>query len=767
MAYNPQAPADDRPMMQGEDEGFSLADLVENLLHFWWVFVAVLLTCIALATAYAVIAPPIYQSDVLIEVEPQKGSALGALTDVEGVLTSGRSGVAGEIEILRSRAVVGRAIEVSGADLEIRVLGRLPLIGEFLARRTKPGPDGLVPPLFPGPDFAWGGEELMFDEFAVPRELRGAEFTLVAGSGAQWSLLDESGVEILRGKVGERREAFKGAVRVRATLLRAAPGTRFSVKRHAVTAEVRDVVLALSAREASRQSNVIRATLEDADPKRAADLLNAIADAYVERNVGRRSEEAQKSLAFLREQLPQLKEQLEASERRLNQFRNAQQILDVTAEIRTLLERTVAIETQRAELELKRQELSLRYEAAHPALRAVDSQLFALRGEAERTTRDVRGLPSREQEFLQLSRDVQVNTQLYVGLLNNAQQLEIARAGTIGNVAIVDRAVPAAGPKRPNKQLTVALGGLSGLLLGLLAAQLLAALAGVVRDPKKLERTTGLQTLAIIPRSPEQQGRESIAGEHFLVAERHGLSPTAESLRSLRTAVLFSLSETPQGKTVLVTSATPAQGKSFISANLAYLLASGGRKVLLLDADIRRRSVGEYMSIPADALGLTDILRGTASEEQCALPQVNPNLWVLPAGSPVRNPGDLFTRPELNRLLAWAAASYDYVVIDSAPLLLVSDAGELAKYADQTLFVVRQNDATMTDVLEALKALRRAGGADPALLFNGYEPSSLRYGSRYGYAYRSGYGYGYGKRKGYGSAYSGVDPDPEMGGPRR
>jgi tyrosine-protein kinase Etk/Wzc len=757
MAYNPQAPADDRPLVQGDDEGISLEDLVDNLLHFWWVFVGVLMACVALATAYAIIAPPVYQSDVLIEVEPQKGSALGALTDVEGLLAGGgRSGVSGEIEILRSRAVVGRAIEESGAELEIKVLGRLPVFGEFLARRGKAGPDGLVPPLFPGPDFAWGGEELIFEEFSLPDELRGAEFTLVAGARGLWSLLDESDVEILRGKVGERREAFKGAVRVRISSLRARTGTRFIVKRNSLGAEVREVVRALAAREASRQSNVIRATLEDADPRRAAHLLNAIADAYVERNVGRRSEEAQKSLAFLREQLPKLKEQLEASERRLNEFRNAQQILDVTAEIRSLLERTVAIETQRAELELKRQELALRYEAAHPSLRAVDSQLFALRGEAERTTRDVRGLPSREQEFLQLARDVQVNTQLYVGLLNNAQQLEIARAGTIGNVAIVDRAVAAARPLKPNKQLTVALGGGAGIVLGFLLVQVLAAIAGVVRNPSRLEKTTGLPIFAIIPRSPEQSEKDTGAGEHFLVSEKFGLSPTAESLRSLRTAVLFALSDKTSGKIVLVTSATPAQGKSFVSSNLAYLLASGGRKVLVIDADIRRRALREYLAMPDTAAGLTDILRGEASPEDCVLPEVHPNLWILPPGAKVRNPGELFTRPELGRLFDWAAASYDFIVVDSAPLLLVSDAGEIAKYADQALFVVRQGESTIADVVETLGSLRRSGCPSPAIVFNSYTPSTLRYGYRYGYGYSYGskrrYGYGNGRYgQGYGS----------------
>jgi tyrosine-protein kinase Etk/Wzc len=753
MAYVPSSTAIGNAPNDSPGDALSFSDLLENLLFYWWAFLLVVVLAVSVSVAYAIVSQPWYQADVLIEVEPQKGSALGALTDVEGLLQSSRSAVQGEIEILRSRAVIGSAIAAIGADTQVRVLGRLPLVGEFLARRLARDESGLVAPLLPALNVPWGGEQLTVTELTLPPEMLGKRLVVEAVSSSEWALFDSTGVEILRGRVGERREAFKGSMTLRVTQLRARPRTRFELVKQPPPTAIREVAKRLVVREATRGSNVIRASLEDRDPDRAIALCNAIAQAYLARNVGRRSEEAQKSLEFLRAQLPLLKQQLEASERRLNDFRNAQRILDVSAEIGALLERAVAIESKRAELEIKRRELALQYESAHPALRAIDAQLFAVRAEADRTTRDVRELPSREQEFLRLSRDVQVNTQLYVSLLNNAQQLEIARAGTIGNVAIIDRAIPSSGPSRPNKQRTVALGGLAGVLLGFLAAQLLAALAGVVRDPRQLESALGLEVMAIVPRSPEQHDHDPSSGDHFLVAERFGGSATAEALRSLRTAVLFSLDSGGAGgrNTILVTSATPAQGKSFVSANLAFLLASGGKRVLIIDADIRRRSLREYFPISSSARGLSDLLAGSADFDGVVIKDAHPGLSILPAGPQVRNPGDLFSKPTLERVIHEASSRYDYVVIDSAPIVLVNDAAAVAKYVAKVLFVARQNEVTRHEISEAVSLLRRAGCDSPGVVFNGFVPSKIKYGygARYGYGY--GYKYGYGAR--YGDRY--------------
>ena len=751
MAANYQKNGTDDAGLQQEQEGaFSIIDMLENLLFYWKAFVVVAVVVAAIGVMRAIVAIPFYSSDVLIQVEPQKGSSLGALREVSPLLEGGSSPVPGEIELLKSRLVLGRAIAASGSDVDIVVLDRLPVIGGWLARRSTPGPDGLVSGILPL-HFAWGGEELVLDTFNVPESLLNATFILVAGTGGRWALQDSAGKVIGQGRVGELVKAADGAIKLRVEGLRARPGDRFAVTRYDIISRVRTMTGGLMISEAGRQSNIIRATYEDTDPVRAKKLLDALADAYVERNISRRSEEAQKSLVFLREHLPQLKAQLEKSETRLNDYRNSQEILDISAETKVLLDRAVGLATQREELKLKRRELALQYEPAHPAMQAIDTQLASLDQETRAAEADIKRLPAREQQYLQLLRDVTVNNQLYVSLLNNAEQLEIAKAGTIGNVAVIDHAIQAQIPTRPKKAQMATLGGLLGLVLGFLVTQVLAFITGIVRDPKKLERATGLPALAILPQSPEQSVADATAlDQAFLVCDRSPNSPMSEALRSLRTAVMFALSETARGKVVLVTSATPAQGKSLIAANLSYLMAAGGGRVLLIDADIRRRSLGNYLPIPRDAKGLTDVLASTERVASCVLPDLYPNLSALPAGGSVRNPGVLFARPEMRDLVEWALATYDYVVIDSAPLLVVSDTSSLAKLADYTLFIVRQNETSVSEVVEALAGLRRVGGQAAAFVFNGYLPSRLRYGYSYGYGYGRGYGYGYGRRYGYG-----------------
>lgn len=734
--------------LQREEGGISIVDMIENLLYYWRWFVVVAAIVGAIGVVRAIIATPIYTSDVLIQIEPPKSASLGALRDVSPMLDASASPVPGEIEVLRSRLVVGRAIQASANDIDVGIMDRFPVVGDWLARRSVPAADGLVRGVLPF-NYAWGGEELVLGVFDVDETLLNSSFILVTRDGGHWILQDQGGAVVAEGAIGALVRSKDGAVRLRVDKLRARPGNRFAVVRYDLVSRVRALAPGLIIAEAGRGSNILRASYEDTDPVRAARLLNAIADAYVEHNIDRRSEEAQKSLLFLREHLPQLKNQLERSEKLLNEYRNSQAILDITEETKSLLGRSVAVESQREVLKLRRRELALQYEPAHPALQAVDAQLAALNDEAGSAERDIRRLPEREQRYLQLLRDVEVNNQLYVSLLNNAEQLEVARAGTIGNVAVIDRAVQAPIPTRPKKAQMAVLGGLLGLLLGVLVTQLIALATGVVRDPKKLERATGMSALAILPQSPEQSESDGAdSGAAFLVAERNPLSPMSEALRSLRTAVLFALSGSARGKVVLVASATSSQGKSLVAANLSYLLASGGRRVLVIDADIRRRSLRNYLPIARDVKGLTDVLTGGNSAASCVLPDVFPGLSVLPAGTGVRDPGGLFASQALREVVEWAAASYDNVVIDSAPLLIVSDSTELAKLVDQTLFVVRQNETSVSEVVEAIALLRRVGGDTSRLVFNGYLPSRLRYGYGYGY----GYG-GYGRRYGSGQSY--------------
>ena len=739
-----------RAVLDGGDDAavVSLADLIDNLIYYWPWFVKVALAVMVLGLAWTFLQTPIYQADALIQVEPQKGSTLGALKDVSSLLDMNTSPVPGEIEVLKSRTVRLDAMQRSGADVDVKVKGRIPIIGGWLSRVLTPGDDGLVPAYLPF-SLAYGGESLQVAQIVVPEAYLGQALTVESLGAGRYRLYAPDGRVLGEGQVGVPAAFASGRTQLTLSELRARPGNRFTVLRYEPRARIKGLGEALTITEAGRNSSIIKVAFEDRDPNRARDFLNALVDAYVARNVSHRSEEAAKSLAFLRTRLPELRRQLTAAESQLNAFRDREQILDVTEQTKALLERAVSLETARQTLELQRAELSLRYEPAHPTLKAVDAQLHALRTNLARSEADIRRLPQKEQQYVSLERDVRVDNELYVGLLNNAEQLEVARAGTVGNVSVIDRAVQPEKPARPKKALLAALFGLLGVGLGFAATQLIAFLTSVVRDPRKLEQATGLSALALVPNSPEQASSDyAQTRAAYLVSNANPNSAVVEALRSLRTAVLFSLSTQGRGKVLLVTSATPSQGKSFLAANLAALFAANsGRRVLIIDADIRKRSLREYLPIAAGSAGLTDLLTGRRALDPSVLVDLGDGLYVLPPGEGVQDPGRVLTGEGFGQVIDWAVAQFDLVVIDSAPVLAVNDTLELAKHADETLFVVRQGEVSLAEVNEALTSLRRVGVTVAGFAFNAHQPTGIRYG--YGY----GYGYKYGYRKNYAYRY--------------
>lgn len=736
-----------------DDDTISIADILENLSDHRWLFATVTVLCTLAAAGYAFLATPVYTVDALIQVEDKKGGALGALSAVAQALDVSESPVEGEIEILRSRTNVTRAVEALRLQSEAEVHNRLPIIGDWLSRRLERDADGLAIapalPLIDPSDWAWGGERIQLAEFEVPRDQLGQAHRLVIDNDHSWTLETEEGQRVLEGKPGIQSRNEAGYV-LRVGELNARPGTVFTVRRHQLLDRVEQIRSNLRVSETKRQSGIMRIEYPGSDPLAAARLVNAVADAYVQQNVQRRAAEAEKSLQFLEEQLPKLRKQVEDSEDGLNRFRNRNQTIDIPGEISALLSQSVELEKSRLETELRRGEAAGRYEPAHPIMRALREQAGSIASQQKQVNDRIKALPQIQQEYLRLARDVEVNSQLYVSLLNNAQQLRIARAGTIGNVSIVDRAVAPLKPTQPRRAMVVAVGLLGGLAAGFLLAQLLASLRGRVRDPRDLEAATGIQIAATIPVSPEQSSinRRRKLKTPFLLAQLRPTAGAVEALRTLRLNLQLALADSDGGRTILLTSAIPEQGKTFISANLAFLIASAGQRVLLIDADIRRSALGRYLPVDAKR-GLSDILREQSDPQPFVLAEVAPNLSVIPAGSAADNPGELLTETRLQGLFDWAAPRYDIVIVDAPPILPVSDAVVLGRFADVTAFVVRHKRSAQADVTDAIQQFHLTGADITGFVFNCFQPSRVRYGygARYGY-YRGKYGYGtYGGQK--------------------
>lgn len=740
------------PLIQEESNAkFSLVDIVENIYFFRWAFLLTFISILLISIIYAVLASPIYISDALVQVEDKKSGNLTGLQVSQ--LPSTASSLIGEMEIISSRTVISEAVEALNANVTLQVQNRMPIIGNFLARTLSKGPDGLVDPLWGASKWAWGGEHLKIGQINIPPEHYGKNYYLMVGEGQAWQLLDGNLEIRLSGKgVGSLAQSSVESYALSLDALKARPGTTFLIRVYSPVTRVGQINSGLTLAESKRGSTIIKLTYADTNPYRAAEILNAIVNAYVGRNISRRSEESEKSLVFLDKELPRLKIELDNKLTDLNEYKRVNKSLDITTDIKDVLEKSSKTDLLLQELDLKRKEYLTRYTSEHPIIKSIDIQISQLSKLKNQVNQKIDGLPQLQQDFITKEKNLQVQYQLYLSLLNNAQQLRVTKAGTVGNVYVVDAPIPAQTPSQPKKSFIVAGGALLGLLLGVAITQILSFLTQIIHDPKKLEQALGVNILAILPLAEDQLTQtNNDENKPYMLAIDKPTSVSVEAIRSLRTTTLFALSEKPRSKVILITSAVPSQGKSFISSNLASLLASTNKRVLLIEADVRKPSIKRYISFKKGTPGLTNYLQNGGDVNDLIMRQVYPNLDFLASGPPIKNPGDILSSDVMMNLVNNLANEYDFVVIDSPPLLPVNDARSLALCSDVTLFIVRQEMSSISEVREAIDMLEKGGSKIDGVVFNGFVPSQIRYGYNYGYGY-SGYSR-YGAYAKYGKKY--------------
>ncbi|MDN7854286.1 GNVR domain-containing protein [Burkholderia cepacia] len=702
---------------------FTLVQLLENVFDHWRVFLAVFLGCLLLAIVYAVTATPMYSVDTLIQVEENKHSALGSLSEISNALDIQNSAVVGEIDIARSRAVVTQAIDATVAQVDVSVRNTIPLVGGLLGSILSKDRNGLVEPLLNTPFWAWGGERIEFTKFDVPDAQIGKKLELDYLEGNRFLLKNSNGQEVLAGQVGQPTEA--NGYRVEVSRIVARAGTEFRVRRVATPVRLEAVLKKLNGAETKRQSGIMQLSFEDPDPVYAARLLNAIAAAYLDAKTKRRSEDAEHSLAFLDTQLPVVKKRLEQAEHALNEFRNAQGSIDAQGDVQLLIDQLALVEKSRLEAKLEYQDLASKYVAGQPQLTAVASKLKTLDQQSAELKSKVARLPSQQQTYLRLSRDVEVNNQLYIGLMNNAQQLQIAKAGTVGNASVIDKADVTDKPVQPKRLLVIVLGAAIGLILGVASAQGCALFFQNARNPEHLEEVAGVPVLGIVPTSLHQVEADLNDRSAFIAVREYPDTPLAEALDDLALLLRYATTAT-QGKSriVLVTSPEPGQGRSMISANLAHLFSQSGLKTLLVRADADESGADRYVSTKYPA-GMSDVLTGSRDLGK-AIYNVRENFDVLPAGKRVEPSRHLFEMERLDPLITALRREYDAVVVDAPVARPVAKVAMLSRLADVTLMVARQGSVSYAGVADVIRNLNRVGVKVDGLVFNGFQPSPLR-----------------------------------------
>ena len=722
-----------------DDSEDNLSAYVNLLLEQRWLIACVALLVTLGGALYAYLASPQYEANLLVHVEEKGQREPKNILGEAGSMIDYKTPAAAEVELLRSRLVISRAIDRLRLYIDARP-DRMPVIGSLLADS---GIAENFSALRGAGGYAWGRERIGISEFSVPAPMENRPFRLEALGDGQFELTEMVSGLRATGSVGVPMavRVQEGLVSLTVASLQAWPNSGFVLVRSSRLAAIESVQAALNVMEIGKQSGVISATLKGANAERVYQLLAEIGREYMAQNSARRTEEADKSLAYLNQRLPELKQQLEQAEARYNQFRNAHGTVDIGEEGRLNLQRSAAARTRRIELEQKRTELMSRFTVNHPSVVAIDEQLREVGRELRESASQLKNLPVLEQEMVRLARDVKVNNELYGALLSSAQQLQLITVGRTGNVRLVDAPEKPERPISPNRPRIIAIAVFAGIFLGVLVAFLRRAMQTALEDPAEVERAVGVPVYASIPHSRLQQTLAARTGDPSrlpLLARIASMDVAIESLRNFRSALQFCMTQAHNNR-VLITGPTEGLGKSFVAVNLACVMASSGKRVLLIDGDLRDGHLHRYFHADR-ATGLSDMLAG-APLATVLRKSVMENLDFISTGNLPPNPSELLLRAELADLLAQLSPQYDAVLIDAAPLLAVADSLILGEHAGVIFVAARAGVTRPGEIAEALKRLARAGLSAKGLLFNDFTPRPGHYSYGYG-------GYGrYGRRQ--------------------
>ena len=690
---------------------------------------------------YALSAVPVFQADALVQVEEEK-QGLDVAAMLGGDLGTGGSTTKAEIEIIQSRMVLGEAVQRTGSDITVTA-ERMPIIGSFLSNLgLESGPLGT------DHGYNWATDGITVTRFDVPDYALNLPHSIEFLDQDRFAISLDGG-PVLEGRVGQTATDDGGLYRVFVQTKSGPSAGSFSVTRMDRLSAIEKLRERLAVTERGKDTGILSVTLDSPSRREAAETLQRIVQIFLKQNVDRLSEEAEMQLAFLENQIPNVRGELELSENNLNAYRARNDSVDLTFETQSLLEQLVRIENQLTELEFAEAEISQQFTKSHPRYEALLTKRARLNDEKSKLEARVNDLPATQQEVLRLTRDATVNQEIFVALLNSQQEMALVKAGTIGNIRILDPAATQPKPIKPQKVLIAILATLLGGVLGVGWVLFARALHRGLENPDDLEEL-GLPVYASIPLAISGV-RDRISRRRLfrkpspaqlrrldLVAVYEPADPVVEAIRGLRTALHFGLIESPNNR-ILVTGPSPGVGKSFVAANLAVTIAQGGQRVLLIDTDLRKGRLHKIFDI--EKPGLTEVLgqKLTPAEAVQGIDNAE-GLDVLTRGDTPPNPSELLLTPRLSEILEWASGNYDTVIVDSPPVLAVTDAVIVGQLCGIALMIARFSESTHKEVMISANRLRQNGVNLRGSILNAVEKrasSYYGYGGYYAYDYRN------------------------------
>ena len=690
-------------------EETDLFDLLKDLVKNW----AIMLPCLILSGAIGVFVAmwirPIYKVDALLQIESKNNKNVGMMAGL-GSLFATTSPAETEIELINSRQIIGEAVEklhlqymaipTNKLDRLLHTEGRMEL-NQF--------------------EVPWG---------KIPEEEGREPWEAEAIDSTSFILFDHLKRKVLTGVVGQTyREPYAGDTLVFSVFnMDATPGQRFQLFKMDRLDAIAGFKSAFNVKERGKKTGILEFSYQDIYPDRATKILNEIASTYLQQNVEQRNAEAQKTLEFLEKQLPDVKAQMDSSLLKYNTYRNKVGSVDINAETRLVLEKRTRLQQSLLDLQQKKQSAIRLFQPEHPTIKTLEEQENALKRELASNSSETKKLPATQQEVLKLTNEVDMSKIMYTTMLNNIQQLKLVSAGEVGSVRIIDFAEQVTRPSKPKKPMIICAALFIGFLFGALIITLRSKFSNGVRDANFIERETGFSVYAKVPKGNPNgtKGTRPLA-----VVEPDDVA--VESLRALRSSLEFSMEEGSR-PVIGVSGLIPGVGKSFISVNLAALYAGLGKKVLLIDADLRKGRLHKEFGIKRND-GLSQILLGKATASNVIQDTEVENLSIIQCGTVPSNPSELLGSKHFSALIDELEKVYDLIIIDTPPIMLVTDAALACRVASQIVMVVEYNRHSIDAIKDGMKQLLKGNSeAHASFVLNKYEHS-----------HNDGYGYKYGK----------------------
>ncbi|EMO6444632.1 polysaccharide biosynthesis tyrosine autokinase [Raoultella planticola] len=705
-----------------ETDEIDLGRLIGEFIDHRKLIISVTSLFTLVALIYAIFATPIYQADALIQVEQKQANAI--LSNLTQMLPDSQPQSAPEIALIQSRMILGKTVD--DLNLQARVKQKyFPILGRGFARLAgdKPGTISVSRLYIPGNS----EDELQISLIVKDKNNFSVHSDGLDINGKVGELIDEKGISL---KVDE---------------IDAKPGTEFVIGYVSRLKAITDLQEGLNVADQGKDTGILTLSLTGDDPVLVERIINSISENYLAQNIARQAAQDAKSLEFLSKQLPQVRSDLDQAEDKLNQYRRKSDSVDLSLEAKAVLDQIVNVDNQLNELTFRESEISQLYTKEHPTYKALMEKRKTLQDEKAKLNKRVSAMPETQQEILRLSRDVESGRAVYMQLLNRQQELNIAKSSAIGNVRIIDNAVTKPKPVKPKKILVVLIGIILGMMVSAGVVFLRVFLRRGIETPEQLEEL-GINVYASIPvaetftknvvqkKGWSKKSAEEIQG--FLAVDNPA-DLAIEAIRGLRTSLHFAMMEA-RNNVLMISGASPNAGKTFVSSNLAAVISQTGKKVLFIDTDMRKGYTHKLFN-ENNTNGLSDILSGKVEINRALKKVASGGFDFISRGMAPPNPAELLMHRRFGELLNWASENYDIVVLDTPPILAVTDAAIIGNYVGTTLLVARFELNTAKEIEVSVKRFEQAGVTVKGCILNGVVKKASSY---YGYGY-SHYGYSY------------------------